>query len=197
MDEPKSARYTIILGVCLLLCLLMLGRMLVGRAEEDTPPENSTAPVETAPQNEAQNKIEPSLVMTLSENDLANFVLQYLPFTPRGLSVEISADETASLSMGVDRAELEDSGLLTGHFRAAAAALPERCSLKGTWRIAAEEGRLTFACVEAELNDTALPQTAADLVTSALTDALNRKLAELDIAPQRLAWTDGELQIYA
>ena len=33
MDEPKSARYTVILGVCLLLCLLMLGRMLVGRAD--------------------------------------------------------------------------------------------------------------------------------------------------------------------
>ena len=33
MGEEKSARYTIILGVCLLLCLLMLGRMLVGRSE--------------------------------------------------------------------------------------------------------------------------------------------------------------------
>ena len=41
MDEPKSARYTVILGVCLLLCLLMLGRMLVSRADSETPPDGS------------------------------------------------------------------------------------------------------------------------------------------------------------
>lgn len=43
MDEPKSARYTVILGVCLLLCLLMLGRMLVGRADSETPPDRDSA----------------------------------------------------------------------------------------------------------------------------------------------------------
>ena len=32
MQEEKSAVYTVILGVCLLLCLLMLGNMLMGRA---------------------------------------------------------------------------------------------------------------------------------------------------------------------
>ena len=46
MGEEKSARYTIILGVCLLLCLLMLGRMLVGRSESEAPPDG-TEPVET------------------------------------------------------------------------------------------------------------------------------------------------------
>ena len=33
MQEEKSAVYTVILGVCLLLCLLMLGNMLMGRAD--------------------------------------------------------------------------------------------------------------------------------------------------------------------
>ena len=41
MGEEKSARYTIILGVCLLLCLLMLGRMLVGRSESEAPPDGT------------------------------------------------------------------------------------------------------------------------------------------------------------
>ena len=71
-----------------------------------------------------QEQPELSLVTTLSESDLANFLLRYLPFTPQGLTVEINADETAALSMGVDRAELANSGLLTGHFRAAAELLP-------------------------------------------------------------------------
>ena len=36
MQEEKSAVYTVILGVCLLLCLLMLGNMLMGRADTGT-----------------------------------------------------------------------------------------------------------------------------------------------------------------
>lgn len=95
MGEEKSARYTIILGVCLLLCLLMLGRMLVGRSESEAPPDG-TEPVETVPEEQQEPQL--SLVMTMSESDLANFLLQYLPFTPRGLAVSIGADETASMS---------------------------------------------------------------------------------------------------
>ena len=38
MQEEKSAVYTVILGVCLLLCLLMLGNMLMGRADTSTAP---------------------------------------------------------------------------------------------------------------------------------------------------------------
>ena len=83
MGEEKSARYTIILGVCLLLCLLMLGRMLVGRSESEAPPDG-TEPVETVPEEQQEPQL--SLVMTMSESDLANFLLQYLPFTPRGRS---------------------------------------------------------------------------------------------------------------
>ena len=48
-----------------------------------------------------------------------------------------------------------------------------------------------------QLNDADLPQTAAELVTDAMANALNRKLEELNVAPQRLAWSDGEIEIYA
>jgi len=30
-----------------------------------------------------------------------------------------------------------------------------------------------------------------------MANALNRKLEELNVAPQRLAWSDGEIEIYA
>ena len=93
--------------------------------------------------------------------------------------------------------QMEESGLLTGHFRAAAQLLPERCSLAGKWGVRAEQGRLRFTCLSAQLNDADLPQTAAKLVTDAMANALNRKLEELNVAPQRLAWSDGEIEIYA
>ena len=56
MGEEKSARYTIILGVCLLLCLLMLGRMLVGRSESEAPPDG-TEPVETVPEEQQEPQL--------------------------------------------------------------------------------------------------------------------------------------------
>ena len=58
MGEEKSARYTIILGVCLLLCLLMLGRMLVGRSESEAPPDG-TEPVETVPEEQQEPQHSP------------------------------------------------------------------------------------------------------------------------------------------
>ena len=38
MQGEKSSVYTIILGVCMLLCLLMIGRMLLGHPEQVTEP---------------------------------------------------------------------------------------------------------------------------------------------------------------
>lgn len=73
----------------------------------------------------------------------------------------------------------------------------ERCSLAGEWGVQAEQGKLRFTCLSAQLNDADLPQTAAELVTGAMANALNRKLEELNVAPQRLAWSDGEIEIYA
>lgn len=71
MGEEKSARYTIILGRlpgC--WCLLMLGRMLVGRSESEAPPDG-TEPVETVPEEQQEPQL--SLVMTMSESDSGEF----------------------------------------------------------------------------------------------------------------------------
>ena len=66
-------------------------RQDAGRAVESEAPPDGTEPVETVPEEQQEPQL--SLVMTMSESDLANFLLQYLPFTPRGLAVSIGADE--------------------------------------------------------------------------------------------------------
>ena len=38
MQEEKSFVYTLILGICMLLCLLMIGRMMLGHPEAETQP---------------------------------------------------------------------------------------------------------------------------------------------------------------
>ncbi|MFQ9126827.1 MAG: hypothetical protein ACLR4Z_08570 [Butyricicoccaceae bacterium] len=51
-----------------------------------------------------------------------NFLPQYLPFTPRGLCGKHQGGRNrVDVQQSVDRAEPEESGLLTGHFRAAGA----------------------------------------------------------------------------
>ena len=67
MDEERSFVYTLILGVCMLLCLLMIGRMLLGHPAdqiETKEPENP-AP---APQTEEEEDLQ--MKMQLSEDDL-------------------------------------------------------------------------------------------------------------------------------
>ena len=41
MQEEKSFVYTLILGICMLLCLLMIGRMLLGHPEQNMQPGQS------------------------------------------------------------------------------------------------------------------------------------------------------------
>ena len=155
-----------------------------------------TAPNRSRPCR-GQQEPQLSLVMTMSESDLANFLLQYLPFTPRGLCGKHRGGRNR-----VDVHECRQGG--AGGERSAHRPFPrrgtaaaERCSLAGKWGVRAEQGRLQFTCLSAQLNDADLPQTAAEFVTDAMANALNRKLEELNVAPQRLAWSDGEIEIYA
>ena len=52
MQEEKSFVYTLILGICMLLCLLMIGRMMLGHPEAETQPVPSG---EAAEEQEEQN----------------------------------------------------------------------------------------------------------------------------------------------
>ena len=78
MQEEKSAVYTVILGVCLLLCLLMLGNMLMGRADTSTAP---AAPEEGD-----------AMEFHITEKDIASVMTEALPFPVEDTAVKISRD---------------------------------------------------------------------------------------------------------
>ena len=81
MQEEKSAVYTVILGVCLLLCLLMLGNMLMGRADTGTAP---AAPEEGD-----------AMEFHITEDDIASVLTEALPFPARYLGM-LSQQELAT-----------------------------------------------------------------------------------------------------
>ena len=67
MQEEKSWVYTLILGVCMLLCLLLIGRMLLGH-----PGENS--PAQTEPETDGQEDIQ--MGIEVGEQELSAMIAQ-------------------------------------------------------------------------------------------------------------------------
>ena len=97
MQEEKSAVYTVILGVCLLLCLLMLGNMLMGRADTSTAP---AAPEE-----------DDAMEFHITEDDIASVLTEALPFPVEDTAVKISRDGTIAVTAAVTRQALTESNL--------------------------------------------------------------------------------------
>ena len=132
MQEEKSAVYTVILGVCLLLCLLMLGNMLMGRADTSIAP---AAPEEGD-----------AMEFHITEDDIASVLIEALPFPVEDTAVKISHDGTIAVTAAVTRQALTESNLVPGKLRTALLFLPERCKLYGAWNAAVSNGKLSLAC---------------------------------------------------
>ena len=109
MQEEKSAVYTVILGVCLLLCLLMLGNMLMGRADTSIAP---AAPEEGD-----------AMEFHITEDDIASVMTEALPFPVEDTAVKISRNGTIAVTAAVTRQALTESNLVPGKLRTAR----ERC----------------------------------------------------------------------
>ena len=97
MQEEKSAVYTVILGVCLLLCLLMLGNMLMGRADTSIAP---AAPEEGD-----------AMEFHITEDDIASVMTEALPFPVEDTAVKISRDGTIAVLYGAWSADVSNGKL--------------------------------------------------------------------------------------
>ena len=115
MQGEKSSVYTIILGVCMLLCLLMIGRMLLGHPEQVTEPEAGSP---TLPEQEETG-------MELRESDLCELIEQALPIPVREMTTKIGADQSISVVVLVSKQDLQESGLVPGGLRTALLFLPD------------------------------------------------------------------------
>ena len=104
MQEEKSAVYTVILGVCLLLCLLMLGNMLMGRADTSIAP---AAPEEGD-----------AMEFHITEDDIASVLTEALPFSVEDTAVKISRDGTIAVTAAVTRQAAHGAAVFAGALQA-------------------------------------------------------------------------------
>ena len=203
MQEEKSAVYTVILGVCLLLCLLMLGNMLMGRADTSTAP---AAPEEGD-----------AMEFHITEEDIASVMTEALPFVVSiyhnvqdrkgnvilGKTIrKLYGSDTLKASIGALQFEVspysffqvhkEQAEVLYSKLRTALLFLPERCKLYGAWSVAVSNGKLSLACRTIKLEGFTLPEQTAQALSDAFAAQWNTRMEQRDFTPQTIQWQDGE-----
>lgn len=188
MAEEKSMAYTIILGVCMLLCLLMIGRMLLGHPTQDGQTQG-TQP-DTTEQGEGSG-------IEINEQALCDLLGQAMPIPAEQITAHIGADGTVSVALLVQRQALQDSGMVPGNLRTALMFLPAECKLYGAWQAEVKDGAVVLSCSEAKIGDLTLPPALADGLTEQLAAAVNGYLSAQGCTPQALRWADGVLTVEA
>ncbi|MGI6181076.1 MAG: hypothetical protein ACOYIE_03260 [Agathobaculum sp.] len=181
MQEERSFVYTIILGICMLLSLLMIGRMLLGNADGA-----NGAVSEPQPQaDEEENG------MRLSESELGVLIEQALPFAPEKLTVSIGADGLVQVGALVNKQALSDAA--TEGLRTVLLFLPEKCEVSGAWQVSAENGKIVLACRQITAAGFTLPEQVAQGLSERLADTLNSQIEENKIEWSQLNFTEGAL----
>ncbi|MFR7645900.1 MAG: hypothetical protein ACLUZQ_04900 [Butyricicoccus sp.] len=177
MQEEKSAVYTVILGVCLFLCLLMLGNMLMGRADTGTAP---AAPEEGD-----------AMEFHITEDDIASVLIEALPFLVEDTAVKISRDGTIAVTAAVTRQALTES---IWSRQAAHGAAVSAGALQAVRRVGAavSNGKLSLACRTIKLESFTLPEQTAQALSDAFAAQWNTRMEQRDFTPQTIQWQDGE-----
>ncbi|WP_125114607.1 hypothetical protein [Agathobaculum sp. Marseille-P7918] len=185
MQEEKSFVYTMILGICMLLCLMMIGRMLLGHPEQSALPETENP---TTPEQEETG-------MELRESDLCSLIEQALPVPVQEVTAKIGADQTISVVVLVSKQSLQDSGLVPGGLRTALLYLPDTCRLYGAWTASVTEGKLVLQCQSAEIGSITVPAEMVSTLTDQLSASLNAYFTDAEITPETVIWQDGVLRL--
>lgn len=169
----------------MLLCLLMIGRMLLGHPETDALPQNQE---QTAPEQEATE-------MQLDENALCELIGQALPVPVQQITATIGADRTVSVVLLVEKQALQQSGLVPEGLRTVMLFLPDTCRVYGAWQAGAADGALTLQCRQAELCGVEIPAEVAASLTEQIAAAINAYLTECGASADQITWTDGALTL--
>ncbi len=195
MEEERSFVYTVILGVCMLLSLLLIGRMLLGHPDE-APAADDTGQGVTQPDTGAEPQPEDEAnEIQLTENDLSTLIVHKLSFTPDRIAVQISRDGTVSINATVRRDTILESGVVSGGLRTALMFMPEECGMHGAWEVSLKDGSVVLAGGRMEIAGISLPGSAVEAATGKIAEGLNQVIAGWNIAPSGISFEDGLIRV--
>ncbi len=195
MEEERSFVYTVILGVCMLLSLLLIGRMLLGHPDE-APAADGTGQGVTQPDTGMEPQPEDEVKeIQLTDNDLSTLIVKKLSFAPDRIAVQISRDGTVSINATVRRDMLLESGVVSGALRTALMFLPEECGMQGAWTVSLRDGSVTLADGRMEVAGISLPGAAVEAATGKIAEGLNQVIAGWGITPAEISFEDGFIRV--
>lgn len=185
MEDEKSFVYTLILGTCILLCLLLVGKMtlqhLDNRAEE---PQSPMTEVTEEPPTETEE-------IRLTEQDLTAMLRQALPesFPVQNLSVSLWESDTVQLDGIAEKEQLQNS-FAGSSIYTLLRFLPERFPVQVVFELTGQGKDLQLQPTILKINTTSfpvefLPQEALAAMNTAMRTVLeNSGFLDLQISIQ-------------
>lgn len=167
MQQERKWIYTLILAICVIVCIILIGKMVL---YTDIPQHDPHTVVRRAGDGQAEETRE----ISLDSGALLNLLNRQLPADCPldDLSLGITADGTLTLSATVSRDELQQVADLPA---ATAVLLPDACTLSASVSIGwhAEDHALILEPTALSINGLALPSAFLQPMTSLLEQAID------------------------
>jgi|GEM_PF-1739260 len=195
MKEERSFKYTLILGICMLLSLLLIGKMLLSSPPnvQNPPHNNGITENHPTPTPQPEGDTQP-MEIQLTENDMYTLITQASPIPLQDVKVTIGQSGSVSFCASVERQTLLDSNL-DGSLRTAILFLPETCGLRGEWTAYIQDNALELDCQSAEIGGFTLPDSVSKALTEEITKVCNEAITRQNIQPSGIQFEDGFIRI--
>ena len=185
MDEERSFCYTLIIGVCIIICCLLLGRMLL------FPPTSPSSPTqETEIQNNKEENEQESIVY--SEAEIMELLQSSVPNnTIQNLNLKLRSNGTVYLSGTVDRKDILQAAGNSFLLRF----LPAKNNVEALFTLKAVDGKAVFQANEIKVSGISLPNAMQDEISDMPSETLNNVLEDANISPKSILVTKGKLEV--
>lgn len=168
--NQRSTGYTIVLGVCMLLCLLLVSKLLLGTPEASAPPTHR-------------------VVVRVTEEQIGTLLTEAL--SDRGTEVQVHIQKE-----GIEvQATLERRALETYDWgRTLLLFLPEQCALRANWTPQYDKQTgLMLQCQTMTIAGMDVPVQTANRITEVLTQAIQTLLPPASKDAYAIALEQGAL----
>lgn len=196
MNQEKSFVYTLILGVCMLISLILIGKILLYRPIPiHTPivPENTTQ-IENEPKQE-----EDSTVQILRDADIADMISERLPenFPVTGMSVAIAQNKSIQVEGTLSKEKLKQLIPKDSRIRSALLLLPSQFKIQLVLAASSSDtGTVSLTPREIFAEGVPLPtDILPEQVTKSLNEVVNQVIQENYPQCRKVEFHNGILEL--
>lgn len=182
MQENKSFVYTMILGVCMLISLLLIAHMLL-----------SGSPAAQQPQLPEQEEGADGMI-EISGTQLADMIADSIPISVQSLALEIDSDGSVMVQGTVKREEIREY-MEDGALRTMLMFLPESCELELSCNVELADGTLALHDASANVAGVAVPERLMEMMVQQVNASVNASMQEYGIDAKGISFAENKIII--